>query len=293
MSDASAVGASSGAAKSWLITGCSSGFGHSLAEAALERGDRVLLTARSVDTVAGLAARYPRTAHVHRLDVTHAGDIASVVHAAMEIFGGVDVLVNNAGYSIIGAVEEVSALEYRALYETNLFGPIEIMRAFIPHMRTRRSGVIVNLSSIGGAVPTPGMGHYSATKSALESISEALHGELAPYGVRVLIVEPGLFRTRVSQAVQYAAGLSETYSGSSGVWRDRMAHLGGKEPGDPAMAAAAILRAVDDPQAPLRLPLGAMAPAVIGQHLRGLIEQIEASAEVAAACDFPQVAMNV
>jgi NAD(P)-dependent dehydrogenase (short-subunit alcohol dehydrogenase family) len=292
MRDETAANASTSAARSWLITGCSSGFGRSLAQAALERGDRVLLTARSVDALTSLAARYPETAHIHRLDVTNASDIASVAHTAMEIFGGVDVLVNNAGYSIIGALEEVSASEYRALYETNLFGPIEIMRAFVPHMRARRSGVVVNFSSIGGAVPTPGMPHYSATKSALESVSEALHGELAPYGVRVLIVEPGLFRTQVSQAVQYASGLSQAYSASSGVWRDRMAHVGGKEPGDPARAAAAILRAVDDPQAPLRLPLGAMAPTVIGQYLRGLIENIESSSEIASACDFPQVAMS-
>jgi NAD(P)-dependent dehydrogenase (short-subunit alcohol dehydrogenase family) len=285
--------ASGRARKSWLITGCSSGFGRSLAQAALARGDRVLLTARSVDGLADLAAQYPDTAQVHRLDVTHSTDIADVAHAAIEIFGGVDVLVNNAGYSIIGAVEEVSAQEYRTLYETNLFGPIEIMRAFVPHMRARGSGVVVNFSSIGGAVPTPGMPHYSATKSALESISEALHGELAPYGVRVLIVEPGLFRTQVSQAVQYAAGLSQTYSASSGVWRDRMAHLGGKEPGDPARAAAAILRAVDDAGAPLRLPLGAMAPAVIGDYLRGLLRNIEDSAPAAAACDFPSVVAEV
>jgi short-subunit dehydrogenase len=275
-------------ARRWLITGCSSGLGKCLAEAALARGDRVMLTARSVDALADLASRYPATARALELDVCRPADIEGAARAALADFGGIDVLVNNAGTSVIGALEEVSKSEYRSLYETNLFGPIELMRAFIPQMRERRSGVIVSVSSVGGIVPTPGMAHYSATKCALEAISEGLKGELASFGVRVLIVEPAGFRTHISQTVGYAAGMTDTYRESSGQWRQRMQEFGGKEPGDPVRAASAIIRAVDDPAAPLRLPLGAIAPALMMSHLQGVLGNIAELSAVAANCDFPR-----
>ncbi len=155
-------------------------------------------------------------------------------------------------------------------------------------MRERRSGVIVSVSSVGGSVPTPGMAHYSATSCALEAISEVLKGELAPFDVRVLIVEPAGFRTHISQAFRYAAGMTDTYRESSELWRQRMQAFGGKEPGDPARAALAIIRAVDDPAAPLRLPLGAIAPAMMTTHLRGVFTNIAELSAVAADCDFPR-----
>src|ERR1700759_2111894 len=179
----------------WFITGASTGFGRLLAEEVLKAGGKVIATARNLDKVAVLEKQYPQTAKALALDVTNTGQIESVVTEAIAKFGRVDVLVNNAGYGVAGAIEEVSEAEFMPMFETNVFGLLQVTRAFLPHLRKQRSGHILNLSSIGGLVASPGMGFYNATKFAVEGISEALAAEVAPLGIRVTIVEPGPFRT--------------------------------------------------------------------------------------------------
>jgi NAD(P)-dependent dehydrogenase (short-subunit alcohol dehydrogenase family) len=240
----------------WLITGCSTGFGRFLAEAALARGDKVLLTARKPEVLADLAAQYPDTARAIKLDVTNPEDVAASVVAGDEAFGGIDVLVNNAGFSVVGAIEELEPDEYRPLYETNLFGVLNMIRAFTPQMRKRGSGVISAVSSIGGQIPSPGMAHYSATKSAIEMILEGMQTELAPFGVRTLIIEPGLFRTAIIGSLWYPKNVMPEYDHASGAVKRRMDGAVGNEPGDPAKAAQKIIQQVYDPNAPLRLPIG-------------------------------------
>jgi NAD(P)-dependent dehydrogenase (short-subunit alcohol dehydrogenase family) len=179
----------------WFITGASTGFGRLLSEELLKRGERVLATARDISKVSDLARQYPNSARAFALDVTDPEQIASVAKQAIAAFGHVDVLVNNAGYGVAGAIEEVSEEEFEALFQTNLYGLIRTTRAFLPHFRERRSGHIVNFSSIGGLIAAPGWGFYNTTKFAVEGFSESLAAEMKPLGVRVTIVEPGAFRT--------------------------------------------------------------------------------------------------
>ena len=184
-------------ARSWLITGCSTGFGRSLAEAVLARGDNAVVTARKPATLANLVERYPATARAIELDVTRCSDAVAAVALAEEAFGRLDVLVNAAGYALLGAIEEAAPEEYRALFETNVFGVIETTRAALPALRRRRGSRIVNFSSVGGLVATAGFGIYNATKFAVDGLSEALALEVAPLGISVIIVQPGAFRTSV------------------------------------------------------------------------------------------------
>src|SRR6201987_684904 len=181
--------------RTWFITGASTGFGRVLAEEVLKAGGKVLATARNRDKVADLEAKFPQRAKALALDVTDAGQVDSAVTQAFAQFGHVDVLVNNAGYGVAGAIEEVSQTEFMPMFETNVFGLLQVTRAFLPYLRKQRSGHILNLSSIGGVVASAGMGFYNATKFAVEGISEALAAELAPLGIHVTIIEPGPFRT--------------------------------------------------------------------------------------------------
>src|SRR5258708_14876453 len=181
--------------RTWFITGASTGFGRVLAEEVLKAGGKVVATARNLGKVADFEAKYPQTAKALALDVIDAGQVDSVVTQAIAKFGRVDVLVNNAGYGVAGAIEEVSQAEYMPMFETNIFGLLRVTRAFLPHLRKQRSGHILNLSSIGGLVASPGMGYYNATKFAVEGLSEALAAEGAPLGIRGTIIEPGPFRT--------------------------------------------------------------------------------------------------
>jgi NADP-dependent 3-hydroxy acid dehydrogenase YdfG len=179
----------------WFITGASTGFGRILAEEVLRTGGKVIATARKLDKVADLEAKYPKAAKVLALDVTDARQVDSVVTQAFALFGQVDVLVNNAGYGVAGAIEEVSEAEFMPMFETNVFGLLKVTRAFLPYLRKQRSGHILNLSSIGGLIGGQGIGMYNATKFAVEGLSEALATELAPLGIRVTVIESGPFRT--------------------------------------------------------------------------------------------------
>ena len=281
-------GTASAATPVWMITGCSTGFGRELARQTLERGFRVVLTARDPAAVRALADAYPDTALALELDVTRKADIEHAVETSRQAFGPIDVLVNNAGYGYYAPVEEGDEAAVRTMFETNFFGLVALTQAILPSMRTRRGGFIVNISSVGGLVAHPGSGFYAATKFAVEAVSEALSKELAPLGVRVLLVEPGPFRTRFIDNAQGAPRVRNAdYEDTVGVRRAAVQAASGKQPGDPARAAAAIIAAVESPSPPLRLVLGAQALGHIRAKLETLTREIDAWEPTTVGSDFP------
>jgi NAD(P)-dependent dehydrogenase (short-subunit alcohol dehydrogenase family) len=242
----------------WLITGSSSGFGRQLAQTAVEHGDIVVATARDPQALNDLVgAAPPGHALAVALDVNDPDQRAAAIEAATERFGRLDVLVNNAGFGSVGAVEEIRFDELRPLMETMFFGPLALTQAALPIMRAQRSGTIVQISSMGGQVTMPGFGAYCASKFALEAVSESLAAEVTPFGIRVLIVEPGAFATGFGgDRMQHSPQLGEVYAETVGPTRAAVDGMDGSQPGDPAKAAAAIVRAVGDGAAPLHLALG-------------------------------------
>jgi NAD(P)-dependent dehydrogenase (short-subunit alcohol dehydrogenase family) len=272
--------------KTWFITGTSSGFGHAIALEALSRGDRVVATARDPRALDDLVARAPDRAHALRLDVTKPAEIDAAIAAALARFGAIDVLVNNAGMSVLGAVEETSDAELRLTMETLFFGAVATTRAVIPHMRERRSGTIVQLTSVGGLTTSPGFGPYCAAKHALEGLSECMAGELAPFGVRVLIVEPGAFRTSLFGSVFRQMPAMDAYAPTVGAVRAWCESVAGKQVGDPAKAARAIVDAVAAGAPTLRLPLGADAVANIRDKLARVAAEMDRTEAVAGATAY-------
>jgi NADP-dependent 3-hydroxy acid dehydrogenase YdfG len=280
---------SAGKGRTWFITGASTGFGRLLAEEVLKAGGKVIATARNLDKVADLEAKYPQAVKAIALDVTDAGQVDSAVTQAFAQFGRVDVLVNNAGYGVAGAIEEVSETEFMPMFETNVFGLLRVTRAFLPHLRKQRSGHILNLSSIGGVVASPGIGFYNATKFAVEGISEALAAELAPLGVSVTIIEPGPFRTDfLGRSGVIAKTRIADYDATAGNMRKYFAENDGKQKGDPLRAVHAMMQVVESSNPPLRLLLGASAL----QRLRGKLgnweKEIAAWEQVTTGADFPE-----
>jgi NAD(P)-dependent dehydrogenase (short-subunit alcohol dehydrogenase family) len=241
-------------ARVWLVTGSSSGFGRAIVDAALRRGDTVVATARKPETVSVTAPA--ERLHPVALDVTDPARIRTVVDQVVGRWGRLDVLVNNAGRALIGAVEETTEAELRDLMELHFFGPAALTRAVLPHMRARGSGAIVQISSMGGRMSFAGCSAYSASKFALEGFSEALAGEVAPFGIKVLIVEPGAFRTGLHGAAMQMSGALPAYADIVGPVRESMRAYDDSQPGDPAKAAAAIITALEADHTPLRLPLG-------------------------------------
>jgi NAD(P)-dependent dehydrogenase (short-subunit alcohol dehydrogenase family) len=250
----------------WLITGANSGFGRAITEAAVAAGDTVVATARNVKALDDLVAAHPGQVEALALDVTDTASIDAAVHDICDRHGRIDVLVNNAGRSHVGAAEETTDAELRSLFEVHVFGPAALIRAVLPHMRARRSGAIVQLSSMGGQLSFAGFGAYSATKFALEGMSEALAQEVRPLGIKVLIVEPGAFRTALFANITASPQIAD-YEPTVGPTRQMTQTGNGSQPGDPAKAAAAILTALDAGQTPLRLPLGDDAVDAILGHL--------------------------
>jgi len=271
----------------WLITGASSGFGRSIAEAALAAGDIVVAAARRPEAMADLVASAPDRVTALQLDVTDASGVQAAVDEVLDRHNRVDVLVNNAGRGVIGAVEETTDDELRDLMDLHFFGPAALTRAVLPHMRERGSGAIVQMSSMGGRFTFPGAGAYSATKFALEGWSEALAKEVDQFGIRVLIVEPGAFRTSFNGpgALQIAKPIA-AYDELIGPVRSSMADDHGAQPGDPAKAAAAILQALDAPEPPLRLALGNDAVDSIADTLAGAKAELAAWERVGRATTF-------
>ncbi|MEU4634539.1 SDR family NAD(P)-dependent oxidoreductase [Micromonospora chalcea] len=274
--------------RTWIITGASSGLGLGLAEAALQAGEHVIGTARRADRFDGLKARYGDGLLAVAHDVRDTAGAAGVVQRALEVFGRVDVLVNNAGAGQVGAAEEITDAALRAMLEQHLFGPAAYVRAVLPHMRERRSGAVVQMSSQGGRMSFPAVGSYSAGKFALEGWSEALAGEVAPFGIRVLIVEPSRFRTAFNAAdVLNKARQSSIYEGVTGAVRANMEGADGIQEGDPARAARVIRNMLDTPDAPLRLPLGAEAVRNLTRAYRAALDDVEKWASVSESADFP------
>src|ERR1700691_6473302 len=250
----------------WLITGASSGFGRAITEAAVAADDTVIATARNTEVLSDITAAHPGQVEAVALDVTDTAAITAAVQDVIARHGRIDVLVNNAGRGHVGAAEETSDAELRSLFDVHVFGPAALVKAVLPHMRERRSGAIVQISSMGGQLSFAGFSAYSATKFALEGMSEALADEVRPLGIKVLIVEPGAFRTALFSNISSSAQIAD-YAATVGPTRHMIETGNGTQPGDPAKAAAAILTALDSEPTPLRLPLGDDAVDGILGHL--------------------------
>jgi NAD(P)-dependent dehydrogenase (short-subunit alcohol dehydrogenase family) len=244
------------AQKIWMITGASRGLGAEIVKAVLAAGDKVVATARKISALDYLG-KDPNAISV-ALDVTDEEQAKKAVDAGVKQFGRIDVLVNNAGYGLLGAVEESSAQEIENIYRTNVFGLLNVTRAVLPHMRDQKSGHIINISSIGGYSSYPGWGVYSSTKFAVEGITESLHGELAPLGIHATVVEPGFFRTDFldSSSLVKTANVISGYADTVGEMRNLMEGHNHHQPGDPGKLAQAVLQLVRTAEPPLRLPLG-------------------------------------
>jgi NAD(P)-dependent dehydrogenase (short-subunit alcohol dehydrogenase family) len=271
--------------KVWLVTGASSGLGRAITEAAVGAGDVVVAAARRPEAVADLVAAHPDQVEAVALDVTDTAAVETVVRDVAERHGRIDVLVNNAGRGHVGAVEETTDAELRSLFDVHLFGPAALVRAVLPHMRARRSGAIVQMSSMGGQMSAPGFSAYSATKFALEGLSEALAQEVRPLGIKVLIVEPGAFRTSLMSNTATSTQI-EDYADTVGATRAMVAAGDARHPGDPAKAAAAIRAALDAEDTPLRLPLGNDGVDAVLGHLDQVRADITAWEKVTRATAF-------
>ena len=273
----------------WFITGASTGFGRQLAEEVLKSGGRVIATARKIEHIVDLEQKFPGSVKALVLDVTDQGQVDSAVTQAIAQFGHVDVVVNNAGYGIAGAIEEATEAEFMPVFETNLFGLIRVTRAFLPYLREQRSGHILNLSSIGGVTASPGWGYYQSTKFAVEGLSEALAAELAPLGIHVTIIEPGPFRTDfLGRSGTEAALRIPDYDATAGNARRYLDDQNGKQPGDPLRAVRAMMAVVESPNPPLRLLLGASALQRLRAKLDNWQKEIATWEPTTVGADFPE-----
>lgn len=265
----------------WFITGASSGFGMAFARYALSRGYNVVATARNPAKLEQMLQLAPDRVLVEKLDVTVPSDAAKAVAAAVARFATIDVLINNAGYGIVGAMEETSDVELRAQMETNFFGAVTVTKAALPSMRNQHSGAIVNISSFGGQLSVGGFSAYSASKFALEGMSEALAQEVAPFGIKVLIVEPGAFRTGFAGDALKAMPVMDAYRNIVGTTRGFARDMDGRQEGDPDKAAAAIDTALKADTTPLRLQLGADSVEFVRAHAEQLLADLRTWESVA------------
>jgi NAD(P)-dependent dehydrogenase (short-subunit alcohol dehydrogenase family) len=274
--------------KVWFITGCSTGFGRELAKMVLDRGYRAVVTARDPAKVEDIAKGKGERALVLELDVTNPVEVDASVKSAEQHFGGIDVLVNNAGIGYFGAVEESDEAEVRRMFEINFFGLSRVTRAVLPGMRKRRKGHIVNISSIGGLRSFPTLAYYHATKYAVEGFSESLALEVAPLGIKVTIVEPSGFRTDWAgrSAAESKTRIAD-YAETAGQNLENLRGYSGKQPGDPVRAAAAIIAAVESPNPPLRLLLGKAALKGARGKLDMLKRDFDAWEKTTVEADFP------
>jgi NAD(P)-dependent dehydrogenase (short-subunit alcohol dehydrogenase family) len=285
--------ANSSGSRVWFITGCSSGFGLLLAKEVLRRGERVIATARDASKLDELLTAYPDTARTFSLDVTKPAEIEAIAHMAIAAFGHVDVLVNNAGYGVNGAIEEFSEDEFEPMFQTNIYGLIRTTRAFLPHMRKRLSGHIFNLSSIGGLIGGAGWGFYATTKFAVEGFSEALAAEMKPLGIFVTAIEPGPFRTDfLGRSGKLAAKELPESKDTAGKAREYLQTQSGKQPGDPQKAVEAIVAVADSPNPPVHLILGKIALTRFRDKLAKWQSDIAEWESVTLGSDFPSRAQT-
>lgn len=271
----------------WFITGASAGFGREIAKAVLAAGGRVFATARNPNDLADLAAGSGGRLVAHSLDVTNRDDVRDAVAAAEATFGEIDVLVNNAGYGLIASVEEANEADYTRMFAVNLYGPLDLIRAVLPGMRARRRGWIVNISSIAGRTSIPGGAFYSASKYALEGLSEGLRMEVEPLGIGVTVVEPGAFRTDFAGRSLVVSKLGHPdYAATVGRFAEMLPTYDGKQPGDPSRAAAAILAALDHDSPPRQLLLGSDAVKSVEPIVQAQREEIERWRALSQGTDF-------
>jgi len=273
----------------WFITGASSGIGYELANAVLGRGGRVVATSRNTAAMEGLGASARDRVLVLPLDVTKDDQVKSAVTEGLRRFGTIDVLVNNAGYGLIGSVEEPSDVEIHQIFDVNFYGQVRLIKALLPHMRGRRCGCIVNLSSVAAVTVPGGAGYYVASKLAVEGMSEALRLELAPLGIRVLIVVPSASRTSyiTKGYLVYSKNSIPDYESTSGMMRRVIPGSHGSQRGDPQRVAQVIVDAVESSDAPHRLILGREAVDGIRQKLNERLEELDKWAPRSIAADFP------
>ncbi|MGK2909165.1 MAG: oxidoreductase [Sphingobium sp.] len=273
----------------WFITGCSSGLGHSLAHAVLEAGFNAVVTARDADNVRDFEHAFPGRALSVALDLKDKSSIDAAVAQATARFGNIDVLVNNAGYGYRAAVEEGDEQDVAALFATHVFGPITLIKAVLPAMRARRRGTIVNFSSIGAQAFNPGSGYYSAAKMAQEGITLTLKAEVEPLGLRVMVIEPGAFRTDFAgRSLKGARTEIDDYADTVGPRRKANDRTDGTQPGDPARAAKLIVEALARPKLPKRLLLGSDAVKIVRESLQAQIDEIAAAQAASESTDFPR-----
>ncbi|MCQ4628809.1 SDR family NAD(P)-dependent oxidoreductase [Shinella sp. CPCC 100929] len=273
--------------KTWFITGASRGFGALITERALAKGDNVVATARNPKAILDRFGDHANLLAV-ALDVTNEDQAIAAAHSAIQRFGRIDVLLNNAGFGLLGAIEEATAAEVEAIYRTNVFGLLNVTRAVLPHMRKARSGRILNISSIGGYRAGAGFGVYSSAKFAVEGLSESLHAELTPLGIHVTAVEPGYFRTDFLDAssLSVSSPIIEDYDGTAGAVRRLAAEVSHNQPGDPSKLADVLIDFVDAPNPPVRLPLGSDTVAAIEKKHASDAEILAAWRSVSVSTDF-------
>jgi NAD(P)-dependent dehydrogenase (short-subunit alcohol dehydrogenase family) len=273
----------------WLITGCSTGFGRELAKLVLERGWRAVVTARDPSKLADLAEGHKDRALVLQLDVTDRKQIAEVVAQSQKHFGRIDALVNNAGYGYLAAIEEGEDDAVRAMFETNVFGLVDMTKAVLPIMRAQKSGIVVNISSIGGITSFAATGYYHGTKYAVEGISESLAIEVKPLGIDVLVVEPGPFRTNwAGPSIKQSATRIDAYAQTAGERRKQTAARSGNQAGDPVRAAQAIIDAALSDNPPLHLLLGKTALELARKKVASLTHDFDAWEKTTIGADFPE-----
>ena len=277
--------------KVWFITGASSGFGRIFAEEVLAKGERVVATARKPEVLSDLVEKYPETARAVKLDVTNEADVKNAISEAVREFGRIDVVINNAGYAVVGAIEEVTNAQAKEQFDTNVFGVLNVTREALPVLRAQHSGHIVNIGSLVGISAFPSFGLYSASKFALEGISESLAAEVAPHGIKTTIVEPGPFHTGFSgKGVFWGENpLPEAYASTQELV-DQFSEFDGPNAGDPRKGVKVIIEAVESENPPFRLPLGLFAYEAIEAKLEGVKQEIAEWRERAIDTNFDAAA---
>ncbi|CAM3463156.1 oxidoreductase [Bordetella sputigena] len=273
----------------WFITGAARGLGALIADAALADGNAVVVAGRNIATLAERFGEVPNVLPV-QLDVTDETQARAAASAAIARFGRIDVLINNAGFGLLGAVEEADDADVRRMYDTNVFGLLNVTRAILPYMREKKAGHVINISSIGGYRSAAGFGVYCSTKFAVEGLTEALHDELAPLGIYATVVEPGYFRTDFLDATSLVKSptVIADYAETAGQVRERAARLNHQQPGDPKRLATAMLKLVDAQRPPLRMPFGTDTLAAIAAKNAYVTQETAAWRELAASTDFPK-----
>ncbi|MDR1113663.1 MAG: SDR family NAD(P)-dependent oxidoreductase [Candidatus Margulisbacteria bacterium] len=273
--------------KTWLITGCSSGLGRAFAQEVLKNGYNAIITSRNPKDIQDIVENYPETALGLALDVTKKEQVKEVIKQAGERFGSIDVLINNAGYGYRSAVEEADESQVNELFSVNFSGMVNMIKAVLPIMRKQKSGAIFNVSSIAGRFSNPGSGYYSATKFAIEGMSYALRKEVAPLGIRVIIIEPGAFRTDFSGRSLTGTRIEiSDYKETAGKRRKENDHTHGTEPGNPQKAAQAIIKVEESAEVPFRLLLGTDAINIIRPELEAQLKELEDWKEISLSTDY-------